>query len=151
MRKLKSHFGKKSIPLAYALAGAALIALLAYLPRLGNTSPIPGLTAILSNDNSTLTLTVTNAVTNEYYQIYTVPALDPFGFTWSIMATGALGQSNFDLTIGPGFSGFFKAESGLDRDGDGFPNTTDANPNDTNNAAILSVTIESPAKGSSIP
>src|SRR5881628_2996481 len=100
-----------------------VLVVFAALPRLGQSSPIPGLSASLTA-TGTLLLTVTNAVANEYYTIYTKPILEDT-FAWSGSRTGALGVSNFTIDIWPALSGFYKAEAGFDRDGDGIPNWED--------------------------
>jgi|SRR6266850_5081731 len=145
---------KRSVRKGNEWAGFATIAVVvlllsvAGLPRLGRSSPIPGISAVMSNDNATLWLTVTNGVTNEFYTIYSKLALDD-NIPWSGSITGMFGQTNFAVIVAPGLSGFFKAESGTDRDGDNVPNFQDA---DQNNAAvgILTITITAPANGSTI-
>src|SRR2546425_8161082 len=117
------------------------------LPRVARTSPIPGLSAVLTA-TGTVSLTVTNGVTNEYYTIFTQDFLDT-NFPWSGSITGRLGQTNFSVPIGQAFR-FFRAESGVDRDGDGIENYRDADPNSTNVNYALRVIIESPTNGANI-
>ncbi len=147
--KIKNHIWGWNHWMGSASLGLLIvsIALVIGLPRLGQTSPIPGLSAALTSSN-TLLLTVTNGVSTEYYTVYSKAALQT-NFSWSGSITGALGQTNFTVPLGPGLSGFFKAESGTDRDGDGIPNWEDANPNDPN-VGILTITIVSPTNGSTL-
>jgi len=121
---------------------------LTWWPGVGWTSPIPGVKAVLST-NGTLSITVTNGVTNEYYTIYTQDYLDT-NIRWSGSITGAIGQTNFSVTIGQSFR-FFRAESGIDRDGDGIENYRDADPNRSNINYALRVIIENPVTGSTLP
>jgi len=147
--KIKNHIWGWNHWMGSASLGLLIvsIALVIGLPRLGQTSPIPGLSAALTSSN-TLLLTVTNGVSTEYYTVYSKAALQT-NFSWSGSITGALGQTNFTVPLGPGLSGFFKAESGTDRDGDGITNWEDANPNDPN-VGILTITIVSPTNGSTL-
>jgi hypothetical protein len=113
----------------------------------GRSTP-PGLSALLSNSTN-LQLTVTNSVAGSIYELYYTPTLDT-GYTWQWFAVGTTNQTNFTVDITGTYSGFFRAESGLDRDADGIENFRDADPN---NAAInypLTVIIETPLNGSTI-
>ena len=123
------------------------LAVLLVVPKLALTSPAPGLSPGPVT-NGYLGLTVTNGVTNEFYEIYTTPTLDP-GYVWTLSVTGALEQTNFSVPVGPSWTGFFKARAGTDWDGDGVPNWKDAAPDDAG-LGVLSVTIETPANGSTI-
>ncbi len=112
--KIKNHIWGWNHWMGSASLGLLIvsIALVIGLPRLGQTSPIPGLSAALTSSN-TLLLTVTNGVSTEYYTVYSKAALQT-NFSWSGSITGALGQTNFTVPLGPGLSGFFKAESGTE-------------------------------------
>ena len=125
----------------------SLLILLGGLPRLGRGSPIPGLSAALTS-TGTLVLTVTNGVASEYYTIYTEPMLQG-PFPWSGSITGSVGVTNFVIPISPALSGFYKAEAGFDRDGDGIPSWEDANP-DGPTIGVLTISIASPTNGASI-
>jgi hypothetical protein len=107
----------------------------------------PGLTITIST-NDTVLLTVTNALVNEAYEIYATNSVSD-NMAWSLSITGALGVSNFSVSTWPATRMFFKARASNDWDSDGIPNFKDANPNNTN-IGVLSVTIDSPANGSTI-
>ncbi len=107
----------------------------------------PGLSIALSS-NDTVLLTVTNAVANEAYEIYTTNSVSD-NMAWSLSITGAIGVSNFSVYTWPATRMFFKARASNDWDSDGIPNFKDANPNNTN-VGILTITIDSPANGSTI-
>src|SRR5437867_868934 len=98
----------------------------------------PGLTIALST-NDTVLLTVTNAVADETYEIYTTNSVSD-NMAWSLSITGAPGVTNFSVSTWPATRMFFKARASNDWDSDGVPNFKDANPNNTN-IGVLSVTI----------
>src|SRR5262245_37573862 len=117
-------------------------------PHLARSTP-PGLSAALSNSTN-LQLTVTNSVAGQTYELYYTATLEA-GYSWSWFYTGSPGQTNFTiLGITNGFSGFFRAESGTDRDGDSIENYRDANPYDASINYPLTVIIETPLNGSTI-
>jgi hypothetical protein len=89
-------------------------------------------------------LTLMNCDTNIGYDIYYTPALED-NLTWSILATGHIGQTTFTVPM-LGWRGFYKGAEGGDWDGDGIPNWMDADPKSTNTGA-LTITIESPVSG----
>jgi hypothetical protein len=113
----------------------------------GQSSPIPAVKITVSSNNNVL-VTVTNGTNNEFYEVYTRLSLHSNDF-WSGSITGLLGQTNFVISMGPRQMSFFKAESGLDRDGDGVQNFQDADKNDTN-VGILTITIQSPVNGANL-
>jgi hypothetical protein len=123
------------------------LAMALFYPGRARTSPIPGLTASITS-NGFISLTVTNGVTNEFYTIYGKPALDT-NFPWSGFTNGVMGQTNFLVPLDSAF-GFYRAESGLDRDGDGIQNYQDADPYSSNVNYALTVIIESPTNGATI-
>ena len=125
--------------------GMGLVACLAISlwPYLAKTSPAPGLSIALTGSNL-LTLTITNGLTNEYYEIYSEIQLE--APTWSFYAGGSLGQTSFLASNFPAMLRFFKARATNDWDGDGIANWADADPNSTN-IGLLTITIESPANG----
>ena len=94
-----------------ACAGFVLtLVVIALAPKLAQTSPAPGLSPGPVT-NGYLGLTVTNGVTNEFYEIYTTPTIEA-GHMWTLSVTGALQQTNFSVPIGPAWTGFFKARAG---------------------------------------
>lgn len=89
-------------------------------------------------------LTLMNCDTNIGYDIYYAPALED-NLTWSILATGHIGQTTFTVPM-LGWRGFYKGAEGGDWDGDGIPNWMDADPRSSSLSA-LSITIDSPVNG----
>jgi len=117
--------------------------LMALRPELAKTSPVPGLTIALTSSNI-VTLTITNGVTNEYYEVYSKIQLQEQD--WIFFANGTMGQTSFLSSNFPAQSRFFRARATNDWDGDGVLNWADADPNSTN-IGYLTITIESPANG----
>lgn len=104
----------------------------------------PGLTIQLLSSNQ-LQLTVTNGLATNSYEIYRRPVWDSV-YPWSLHLIGTTGQTNFTTAMGIESIGFFQARSGNDTDGDGVPNSKDANPGDPS-VGILSIIIDTPANG----
>ena len=130
-------------------AGAVLafVAGVVSLTQSGRTSPVPGLhPGVISNN--LLLITVTNAATNEFYEIY---SRQTFGTNhqWSLSVTGALAQSNFWVPTLPSFSGFWRAQAGRDMDGDGVETYRDGDAGSTN-VGELRVWIVSPVANGNI-
>ena len=116
---------------------------LALWPERGRSSPVPGL-SITRTSSNLLTLTITNGVTTEYYEIYSKIQLHlP---DWNFFTNGLQGQTSFTAATFPGQSRFFRARATNDWDGDGVLNWADADPNSTN-IGVLTITIESPVNG----
>ena len=140
-------------PMPWALSASLIVSL--FLALAGAlafvifraSAAAPGLTISLSS-NDTVLLTVTNAVANEAYEIYATNSVSD-NMAWSLSITGAIGVSNFSVYTWPATRMFFKARASNDWDSDGIPNFKDANPNNTN-VGILTITIDSPANGSTI-
>jgi hypothetical protein len=116
---------------------------IALWPELARTSPAPGLSVALTGSNL-LTLTITNGVTNEYYEIYSKIQLE--APDWSFFTGGTLGQTSFSTFTYPAQQRFYRARATNDWDGDGILNWQDADPNSTN-VGLLTITIENPANG----
>lgn len=114
-----------------------------FWPKLAGTSPAPGLSIALTGSNAAV-LTITNGVTNEYYEIYSRIALDLDD--WGFFTNGTLGQTSFPVSIGPVMQRFYRARATNDWDGDGVLNWADADPNSTN-VGFLTITIDSPVNG----
>lgn len=89
---------------------------------------------------------ITNGTNNEYYELYHTPVLADDAYPFTLLQVGTLGQTNFSVTNSVNFSGYYWIGVGLDWDGDGIPNTSDANPKDTNIGAIQ-ILIDSPTNG----
>ena len=117
--------------------------LMALWPELAKTSPAPGLTIALTSSNI-VTLTITNGVTNEFYEVYSKIQLQTLD--WTFFTNGTSGQTSFTAATFPAQSRFFRARATNDWDGDGVLNWADADPNSTN-IGYLTITIESPANG----
>lgn len=105
--------------------------------------PVLMITNIGSNQFS---ITISNGVTNAYYEIYHTPMLGNSAYPWTLQIEGAIGQTSFSVNMGMMLSGFFRADYGLDPDGDGIQNFEDGNPYDPGVGA-LTITIDSPANG----
>jgi len=89
----------------------------------------PGLSIALTGSNS-LTLVVTNGVSNGLYQLYFTEFMST-NPSWVLLADGTSGQTQFEATIGDLQTGFFKAVN----------NTNFVPP-------TISVIIQSPLNGS---
>ena len=109
----------------------------------------PVLTIAPLGSNQFLLISITNASASSTNELYHAPVLNDVVYPWTLSVTGALGQSNFIVSMGVEPTGFWRAAEGGDWDSDGIPNWLDADPN---NAAIgvLSVTITSPGNGANI-
>ena len=141
---------RKKVPVwVYPLTALFLLAGIAGFPRLGQGSTLPKLSVEIDTNNNMVLLTVINGTNNEFYEIYATNSLSD-NSVWSLSMTGALGVTNFSVPIGAATRNFFKARAGNDWDGDGIPNFQDVNPNSFNTNDLLSVTIDSPANGSTI-
>lgn len=92
-------------------------------------------------------LTLVNCDTNIGYDIYYTPAIAT-NMTWSIVATGHIGQTTFTVPM-QGWQGFYRGAVGGDWDGDTIPNWMDANPTNAN-IGTLSITIDSPSNGTTL-
>jgi hypothetical protein len=113
--------------------------------RWGESSPAPGLKpGVISNGY--FSVTVTNGVTNEFYEIY---GLNNLTNPWSLIVTGDVQVTNFSIWMGPDNQRFFKARSGRDWDNDNVLNYKDADPNSTN-IGVLTITIDTPTNGQNI-
>ena len=103
------------------------------------------LTPVIQNSTNVL-LTIGNGKTNESYNLLFTQQL-PATF-WITAAIGSMGQTNFTVPLTNGI-GFFRAEVGNDWDGDGVYNWEDADPSNPS-IGRLSITIESPANGTTV-
>jgi hypothetical protein len=131
-------------PLA-ARSGAFAVATALVAVTLIALADPPVLTIAPTSTNQFL-ISITNASSVETYELYRTPVLNDEVYPWTLSATGALGQSNFVVSMGVERSGFWKAAVGTDWDSDSVPNWMDADPN---NGAVgaLSITILSPTNG----
>jgi hypothetical protein len=113
----------------------------------------PALSIFLSASNQ-VSLTVTNGVNTNIYEIYfseflSTNSIFDANSGWTFWASGATGQTNFIATTDETETGFFRALNGNDWDNDGIINSQDARPNDPT-IGILTVTIESPTNNSTV-
>lgn len=92
-------------------------------------------------------LTLVNGNTNIGYDIYYTPSMTT-NMTWSILATGLVGQTTFTVPM-QGWQGFYRGAVGGDWDGDTIPNWMDANPTNSS-LGTLSITIDSPSNGTTL-
>lgn len=107
--------------------------------------PVLKITNLSSNQFSIL---VTNGLAATNYTLFWVPALSAPGYEWQVLTIGNIGESNFTINGGEWNSGFFKVMIGSDSDGDGVPESHDAQPQNPS-VGILSVTIDNPLNGTS--
>jgi hypothetical protein len=134
-------------------AGAILLGWILFATwRVWSQTAPPALSITLTGTN-TVTLTVTNGVSTNLYEIWWTEFLSgDVAITdgaWIDVYDGTTGQTNFPMILGDTDTGFFRAVNGNDFDNDGIPNWEDARPFDPS-VGILRVTIESPANGSNV-
>jgi hypothetical protein len=75
--------------------------------------------------------------------------LNDTNYSWRVLGTNDAGQTSFWVDSSPWESGYFKVSVGDDLDGDGVPDWADAYPDDPA-IGVLSLTIDSPASGSTL-
>ena len=141
---------------AKALGAVSLILMVTVVAAwrvLSQSSP-PALSIALTGTNE-VTLTVTNGVATNLYEIWWTEFLDTNALTltngaWQLVYPGVTGQTNFVMDLWDTQMGFFRALKGNDFDLDAVPDYEDARPWDPT-IGILRVTIETPANGSNVP
>ncbi|MEW6306556.1 MAG: hypothetical protein AB1705_24080 [Verrucomicrobiota bacterium] len=124
--------------------GAALAAVgLLTVFKVMADDPVLKITQTASN---VFQIQITNGTNTAYYELYHTPALDDPAYPWTLLVVGYQGQTNFSVTNLANLRGFFLGGQGLDWDGDGVNNASDAAPT---NASIgqLTITIDSPTNG----
>lgn len=105
----------------------------------------PGL-AIAPTGTNQLSITITNAISTDSYELWWTPVLsDPVDFPWTVAAVGNIGQTNFFLSNWGYPTVFFR---GL-LDTNAVPLWESANPNNPA-SGILKIIIASPANGSTL-
>ena len=113
----------------------------------------PPALSIVSTGTNEVTLTVTNGVATNLYEIWWTEFLDgDLSITngaWTDVYSGTTGQTNFVMDLGDTDAGFFIGVNGNDFDNDGIPNWQDSRPFEPS-IGLLTVTIESPANGSNV-
>jgi hypothetical protein len=114
------------------------------------TNVKPELSIGPSGTNDVVNVTVMNGDPQLSYQILFALSPDINSFTNpETIAIGNIGQTNFSLSMGADMYRFYRAAPDFDWDDDGVENWKDAQPY-TNSVGLLSVTIELPAKGSTV-
>ena len=105
---------------------------------------------VIQGTNIVLTLySADTNFTSKSYEIYFTSALLNTNTPWSAIAvTGRLGQITFTNPILDDIR-LYRAVEGSDWDGDGIPNSMDADPRSTN-VGVLTITIQSPTNNSTI-
>jgi hypothetical protein len=106
-------------------------------------APVLKITQTTSNE---FQVQITNGVGYANYELQRRAIFHP-EFPWTLSATGAMGQSNFTVSMGiEVISSFFQVTVGRDWDQDGLANYADAQPT---NALVtnLVITIDSPVSG----
>jgi hypothetical protein len=109
--------------------------------------PQPVLTIAPTGTNQFL-IKITNAAPGVSYDLYRTPLLNNLFYPWSLSVTGALGQSNYTISMGSDPSGFWRAIVGWSSNG--VPSWMEANPSDPSLGA-LAITIDSPTNGAVLP
>jgi hypothetical protein len=143
MKTLAKNWSKLA---AFAGVLGALLLLVTSLVWADVPQPVIRISALGSNQFS---ITVTNGVTNSNYELHWTPVLSHSNYPWQLVASGALGETNWIRDGGTWQSGFFRVSTGNDTDGDGILNWQDADPSNPS-VGILTITIESPIGGSTI-
>jgi len=93
-----------------------------------------------------ISLLITNATATNIYEIHTRPDLT---LPWVSNISGAYGQSNFLIAIGPESAMFFRALDCVNCDNDQYLGWQDADDSNTN-VGLLTITIVSPTNGATI-
>ena len=144
--RMESAAGRKPALLCAAVSMFLLI-LAPFLSR----SAAPGLQAggfVATNGKTYYSFTVTNGTSTNTFEIHNRPSLNA-SFPWVGSITGAYGQSNFLIEVGPEQAMFFRALDCVDCDNDSIPNWRDGNPNDSNVLGLI-ITILSPTNGATV-
>lgn len=103
----------------------------------------------ISKSGTNFVVGITNGTNTAYYEVYHTPVLEDPAYPWTLLVVGAQGQTNFTFAPGANPHAFFFVGVGNDWDGDGTPNSQDANPSSTN-IGTLAITIDSPTNGASL-
>ncbi len=138
-RKWNPWLGLGSVGLALLLAMAAVKS------ARGQTNL--KLSATVSGNYIQITI-VSNAIPNARYDLFGVVQFPTGSIPWSVIQTGAPGQTTYSVSMSPALTGFFVVATN-DIDFDSWPNYEDGDSRSTNVHA-LSIFIESPTNGSTI-
>ena len=139
MKKIR-RFG---FTLASCLGIATAIALIALNVFADAPQPVITISSLGTNE---FLVTVTNSLSTTNYTLYWTPVLSDPNNPWEPIAAGSVGQSNFMVDGGAYPVGFFRVALVPPT---GVPPWERADPNDPN-SPILSVSIATPADGSTV-
>src|SRR5258706_1181199 len=138
MKPIKRHWIK-----AIGICGGGLVVVATALTALSQTAPV---LTIAPTGTNQFSITITNGVSTNNYQLYWTPVLANAAYPWALAVIGGAGQTNFTVSSGGYLTGFYRVSVGTDADGDGVPDWQDANPNDPS-IGILTVVIDTPTNG----
>lgn len=123
---------------------AGLVALICIVAVFAEAQqPVLRISNLGSNQFSIL---ITNGISSTNYTLFWTPALEDQNYPWQVLTNSTVGESNFIVNAAGWEAGFFKVLVGTDFDGDGWPEWSDAQPQNPA-VGILSVTIDSPING----
>lgn len=137
MKTIKRHW----LTLIGICSGGLIVAAAA-LTALSQTAPVLTIASLGTNQYS---ITITNGVSTNDYDLLWTPMLANPDYPWMYAALGTTGQTNFMLNMGDYQSGFFQALL----DTNSIPLWEAADPNNPG-AGILTVFIDSPTNGSNL-
>jgi len=106
--------------------------------------PVLQITPLGSNQ---FQIQITNGVSTGYYELYHTPVLVDDAYPWTLLSVGNMGQTNFTVDGSLNYTGFYFVGVGNDWDGDGVPNSQDADPKNPY-IGQLTITIDSPTNNS---
>jgi hypothetical protein len=139
MKILKRYW----ITFASFLGVSAAVALIAINVFADAPQPVITISSLGTNE---FLVTVTNSLSTTNYTLYWTPVLADPNNPWEAIAAGSVGQSNFMVDGGAYPVGFFRVALVPST---GVPPWERADPNDPN-SPILSVSITTPADGSTV-
>jgi hypothetical protein len=128
-----------------SLGIALLLAMVAVKSARGQTNL--KLSAAISYSMIQITI-ISNAIPNARYDLFGVVQFPTGSIPWTVIQTGAPGQTSYSVSMSPALSGFFVVATN-DLDKDGFLNFDDGNSSNTN-IHELSIYIESPTNGATL-
>jgi|ERR1700677_3015748 len=133
---------KRSWVTLIGIYAGGLIVVATALTALSQTAPVLTIASLGTNQFS---ITITNGVSTNDYDLLWTPVLANPDYPWTYAAVGTTGQTNFMLNMGEYKTGFFQALL----DDNSIPLWEAADPNNPG-AGILTVFIDSPANGSTL-